>query len=262
MPTRATSLRFTITETNNGIEPCIDELEVFATDGKNVALTAKATSSGDYAGNPKHKLSHINDGRFSNDWSWISNTAGSGWVELTFAAPVESRGSFGAAIARRSFATVCRRICDRTPRRRGPTGAPWPHRRIARGRTRRGPDHSRNWSRSGRTWRSGSPPSACRAWRTAGQFGKPEATLRFHRGDPMQPKEAIAPAGLSEFGGFHLPMDAPERDRRVALAKWIASPENPLTARVIVNRLWHYHFGTGIVDTPSDFGLNGGAVAP
>jgi hypothetical protein len=53
-------------------------------------------------------------------------------------------------------------------------------------------------------------------------------------------------------------MEAPERERRVALAKWIASPENPLTARVIVNRLWHYHFGTGIVETPSDFGLNGG----
>jgi hypothetical protein len=44
---------------------------------------------------------------------------------------------------------------------------------------------------------------------------------------------------------------------RVALAAWIASPDNPLTARVIVNRLWHYHFGRGIVDTPSDFGRTG-----
>jgi hypothetical protein len=41
------------------------------------------------------------------------------------------------------------------------------------------------------------------------------------------------------------------------LAKWIASAENPLTARVIVNRLWHYHFGRGLVETPSDFGING-----
>jgi hypothetical protein len=44
----------------------------------------------------------------------------------------------------------------------------------------------------------------------------------------------------------------------MALADWLASPENPLPARVIVNRLWHYHFGTGIVETPSDFGINGG----
>ena len=45
---------------------------------------------------------------------------------------------------------------------------------------------------------------------------------------------------------------------RSALASWIASPENPLTARVIVNRLWQGHFGTGLVETPSDFGRNGG----
>jgi hypothetical protein len=49
----------------------------------------------------------------------------------------------------------------------------------------------------------------------------------------------------------------------MALAQWIASPENPLTARVMVNRLWHWHFGRGIVPTPSDFGqLSGGPSHP
>jgi hypothetical protein len=43
----------------------------------------------------------------------------------------------------------------------------------------------------------------------------------------------------------------------VALANWIADPKNPMTARVMVNRIWQWHFGTGIVDTPSDFGLMG-----
>src|SRR5262249_7149950 len=45
--------------------------------------------------------------------------------------------------------------------------------------------------------------------------------------------------------------------RRLALANWIASEKNPLTARVLVNRVWYLHFGNGIVNTPSDFGING-----
>jgi hypothetical protein len=108
VPTRARHLRFTITKTNNGIEPCIDELEVFDSEGKNVALAAKATSSGNYANDPKHQLAHINDGKYGNSWSWISNTAGSGWVELEFPGPSRCRASCGDAIARRSFATVLR----------------------------------------------------------------------------------------------------------------------------------------------------------
>ncbi|MCH2382470.1 MAG: DUF1553 domain-containing protein [Pedosphaera sp.] len=55
----------------------------------------------------------------------------------------------------------------------------------------------------------------------------------------------------------------PTRSRRMALAKWIASRDNPLTARVMMNRLWYRHFGRGIVRTPSDFGkLSGGATHP
>ena len=58
---------------------------------------------------------------------------------------------------------------------------------------------------------------------------------------------------------YQLPNDAGEDNRRKALADWLASSKNPLTARVIVNRLWHYHFGAGIVNTPNDFGYMGGA---
>jgi hypothetical protein len=92
----------------------------------------------------------------------------------------------------------------------------------------------------------------------AGNFSQPGPTNRMHRGDPTQPREIVAPASLKQIGQpLTLPADTPEQERRLALADWIADPANPLTARVIVNRLWHYHFGTGLIETPSDFGING-----
>ena len=78
----------------------------------------------------------------------------------------------------------------------------------------------------------------------------------MHRG-PAFPKEVVAPEGLDVLNSnsnHSAQTDAPERDRRVAFAKWLIDPKNPLTARVMVNRIWHYHFGRGLVATPSDFG--------
>src|SRR5262249_51069427 len=59
----------------------------------------------------------------------------------------------------------------------------------------------------------------------------------------------------SDFG---LDDKSGDGERRHALAEWITAPKNPLFARVLVNRLWQWHFGAGLVDTPSDFGFNGG----
>ncbi|MDA7882195.1 DUF1553 domain-containing protein, partial [Akkermansiaceae bacterium] len=53
---------------------------------------------------------------------------------------------------------------------------------------------------------------------------------------------------------FNLPENHSESDRRVALANWIVHPDNTLTWRSIANRIWQYHFGTGIVETSNDFG--------
>ena len=53
------------------------------------------------------------------------------------------------------------------------------------------------------------------------------------------------------------PIAGKSTGRRTALAQWLTDPANPLTARVIVNRVWHHHFGTGIVSTPGDFGMMG-----
>lgn len=97
----------------------------------------------------------------------------------------------------------------------------------------------------------------------AGRFEEPKETTYVHKGgDPMRRGADVVPAGLAVLDGamksFTLPANAPEGERRLALARWIAADENPLTARVLANRIWHYHFGTGLVDTPSDFGYLGG----
>ena len=90
-----------------------------------------------------------------------------------------------------------------------------------------------------------------------GTFSDPGKTYRLYRGDPMAPREEVAPDALQVIGSLGLTSEANESQRRLALARWIVNPQNPLTARVIVNRVWHYHFGSGIVATPSDFGANG-----
>src|SRR5436309_2491373 len=76
------------------------------------------------------------------------------------------------------------------------------------------------------------------------------------------PSPATAAAGPTAnptaAPAFFVPPEAPEGERRKALAAWITDARNPLFARAIVNRLWHHHFGVGLVDTPSDFGFNGG----
>ena len=90
---------------------------------------------------------------------------------------------------------------------------------------------------------------------------QPEPARLLARGDIRQAGAIVAPGGVTSLVGlsadFGLSADAPEGQRRAALAKWITSPRNPLFARVIVNRLWHYHFGHGLVDTPNDFGFSG-----
>jgi hypothetical protein len=82
------------------------------------------------------------------------------------------------------------------------------------------------------------------------------------RGDVSQPADAAVPGGLSCVPDlsptFDLSNVNDESARRAALAKWLTSPKNVLTWRSIVNRVWHYHFGRGICDTPNDFGLMGG----
>jgi len=90
----------------------------------------------------------------------------------------------------------------------------------------------------------------------------PEPTHLLLRGNPGSPAEVVTPGGIASLGSplseFSLAADAADPDRRRKLAEWITAPDNPLFARVIVNRLWQYHFGRGLVASSNDFGFNGG----
>jgi hypothetical protein len=90
-------------------------------------------------------------------------------------------------------------------------------------------------------------------------------TFVFYRGNPHaepKPEHRVEPA-FPEILGAPVPViptpsaDAKTTGRRTALARWIVSPDNPLTARVMVNRIWQHHFGRGLVRSPSNFGLAG-----
>ncbi len=92
------------------------------------------------------------------------------------------------------------------------------------------------------------------------------AAYIFKGGEVHAPLREVKP----QFPKVLLPLNAKDEaeyfaagkstGRRTALAKWLTSPDNPLTARVMVNRLWQHHFGQGLVTTPNDFGRNGSGV--
>ncbi|WP_397569326.1 PSD1 and planctomycete cytochrome C domain-containing protein [Schlesneria sp. T3-172] len=76
------------------------------------------------------------------------------------------------------------------------------------------------------------------------------------RGEPDQPGAEVPRGFLKVLGGESLPPGT-SGSGRWELAQWLTRPDNPLTARVMVNRIWQYHFGRGLVKTPNDFGLRG-----
>lgn len=89
----------------------------------------------------------------------------------------------------------------------------------------------------------------------------PKVVHLLRRGNIEQPVREVQPGALSGVqqlpGRFELEQATSEADRRAALANWIAAPENPLTWRSIVNRVWSFHFGRGLCDTPNDLGRMG-----
>jgi hypothetical protein len=105
---------------------------------------------------------------------------------------------------------------------------------------------------------------AANVYTTSGTLRWPAEPRPIHvlgRGSVQAPLKPAGPGALGAVAGltarFAGAGEGPEGARRAALAKWIVDPGNMLTWRSIVNRVWHYHFGSGIVDSPNDFGRMG-----
>ncbi len=278
VPVFARFIRFTILATNDGSEPCIDELQLFGPDStSNLALASAgsiATASSLLPGYAIHQVAHINDGRLGNEHSWISKTPGTGWAEIE----LKSEQRIDRVVWSRDGGELPR-LDDRLPIRYrievSSDGTTWTQVSTEAGRA-----GSRDYIHPDELVKVMTPEqrlmrqtlqrqlseqnqrlAALRSEGSAyvGQFSAPDPTYVLRRGDVMQRGEQVQPGALSNVMPSRLDLGpgGVEADRRLALARWISDPGNPLTARVFVNRVWQYHFGRGIVSTPSDFGRNG-----
>ncbi len=280
-PVKARMVRLTILATSNQIEPCLDEVEVYSAPGngthspRNVALATaggRASASSEYPNAAIHKIAHLNDGRTGNSQSWISNSSGKGSVTLVWPEPVtidrivwgrDREGMFSdrlateyyveAAVEADHWAVVASSI-DRVPF--DPRAKPEP---AAPSQVASGDQLERaRLVRRQAELRTLLADLGATAKVYAGTFSQPGKGYLLVRGDPTRKGPEVQPAGLAVLRpALVLDKESPEASRRAALARWIADPVNPLPARVMVNRLWHYHFGRGLVATPSDFGFNG-----
>jgi hypothetical protein len=277
-PVAARFVRFTILATRSQDEPCLDELEVFGPDNEdNLALAkrgARASASSLLPGYAIHQVRHLNDGRFGNDFSWIcKERAGWAQIELPAAARINkvvwSRDAGEPARFTDRLATVYRidvsldgntwtTVATHAGRAPAPEAIPRPTLDAALA-----PEEYRQRQlcleklEDLRALLTDNKPGKA----YAGLFTAPDTIYVLKRGDVMRKMGVALPGALSRVPGLPgkllLQPGHGEPERRLALARWLVDRRNPLTPRVLVNRIWQYHFGVGIVSTPSDFGRNG-----
>ncbi|MAQ90426.1 MAG: hypothetical protein CMM03_11270 [Rhodopirellula sp.] len=272
-PVQARYVRMTISAATSS-EPCLDELSIFAGE-ENVGLVSKgaiATASSNLPGYPIHQIKHLNDGVFGNSNSWISNESGKGWAQIELPEPSlitsiewsrDRQGKYTDRVATgyrfeisldgqqwQVVASSDDRVPFQSPVKIALQyrfdGVPASERELAEQKLLQLQAYKAELSKLN-----------SRTVVYAGTFTSPEVIYRLYRGDFNAPREAVGPDALEVFGTLGLTQESTDGQRRSAFANWVASPDNPLTARVIVNRLWQFHFGTGIVDTPSDLGRAG-----
>ena len=273
-PARTKRLRFSVLATNQ-LEPCLDELEVFSAAGANVALAsagAQVASSGDSTVADRHELRFVNDGQYGNSRSWMSNESGKGWIEVTFAEEQlidrvawgrDRTGEFADRLAvdyRIEVAAASGEwvaVADAEDRAPLVSGAERELQITYDGLSAADAAEANRLQKRRDELGEEIDLAAVGQTAFAGVFRTPDVIRLLSRGDPEQPKEEVGPAAPVALGTATAPPEASELQRRITLADWIVSPQNPLTARVMANRIWQGHFGAGLVETANDFGRNG-----
>ncbi|MCB1224608.1 MAG: PSD1 domain-containing protein [Verrucomicrobiales bacterium] len=276
-PIATRKLRFQVRATmrDNFREPCIDELEVFNLAGENVALAAAdagVTSSGDIIVANRHDLKYLNDGEYGNSRSWMSNEKGGGWVEVEFAKPEtidrviwgrDRQGKFKDRLATAYAIQVAtgeggwKTVADSSDRLAYDAKEEANEAFSTKGLSADEVAEAKDLMQQRAPLEKKIATATNQQKAFAGTFRDPDDIHVLNRGDPEQPQSEVVPAVLRSLGSLELKKQTAEQQRRITLADWIARPDNPLTARVMVNRIWQGHFGVGLVETSSDFGRNG-----
>ena len=262
----------------------LDEFGIFTAKdtGRNVALDGKVTVSGtrvDSASPDTYSPANLIDGKYNK--RWISSGTMPAWIQIELARPeridrvkwsTDRLGGFGGRfgppqpeeyeISVSSDGTSWTTVASsdgRLPYAEAEQGRLLLHAVFSS-------DETLRWDRLEESQRKAERalnrlPKPQQAF--LGRFQQPDKpSFVMVRGDPMNEGPEVAPGSLSTLSdllaGFELAVDAPEAERRLALARWIASDDNALAARVIVNRVWMHHFGQPFLLNPSDFGVNGG----
>lgn len=275
-PVMVSAVRMEIGATESGAEASLYEFEVWTapTDGSesmNLALTVRggrASASGFALENQTRHPENLNDGTADTRqaFPWKADRRGPAWLQIDLA----DTARIDRIVWKRGYSVPV----DYEIQVRGREEA-WKPVAHTRGRLLRRDDRRKvaDVRLHGVTWdlteklvalnsrlrtaesehaRLSSGPQVFSA-----NFSAPERTWLLNRGDAMQRGEEIGPAIPAVLGELNLGPDFGESDSRVALALHLTHSNHPLTARVIVNRVWQHHFGTGLVETSSDFGAMG-----
>ena len=285
--TLTTSIRLLIQATSDDKPAQLDAIEIWSTEKtpRNIALTdqgATILASGHSVGGGAKLPDGLIDGISEGDIFWRADKTGPAWLQITFPQPVSvnrlvwrGRGLNGTPVDYRVEALHKEIPSDvkSMPSERPPSA--W--KQIAHSHNRL-PYHNDQRPANKVQLTNASEDqtieimSLTHQWAElqeeyqrladgpqvfAGKFTAPPQTHLLHRGDPMQPQGRVSPNIPEVLGELHLENTATEPNRRVAFGHWLGNPANPLVSRVIANRLWQFHFGTGLVDTPSDFGIMG-----
>jgi len=285
-PVAAQFVRMTILAAYRNQEPAIDELEVWS-DGKspvNVGLASRGakvrtrSTRTDGKGAAFYKLDFLNDGKF--DEIWISDEQGTGQVTLEFPKKeVISRITWSRDRPGANQGRFLSRVPVKCVFETSLDGTQW--QQVASSEDRLpfteeerdeffllaalAPPAREEWmALKQRKEKAEKKLAELPKLKIAyvGKFTQPSEPAAIQkRGNPMDKGDIVAPASLSTLQrmlpGYELDVNAPEGERRLGLARWMVDDRNGLTARVLANRLWQYHFGKGLVGTPSDFGFNG-----